>query len=30
MSPAVLDYRGLAAVRGPLLAWLAARRDRAA
>lgn len=26
MSPAVLDYRGLATVREPLLAWLAARR----
>lgn len=26
MSPAVLDYRGLAAVRDDLLAWLAARR----
>jgi hypothetical protein len=25
MSPAVLDYRGLAPVREPLLAWLAAR-----
>ncbi len=25
MSDAVLDYRGLGAVRGPLLAWLAAR-----
>jgi hypothetical protein len=25
MSPAVLDYRGLTAVRAPLLAWLAAR-----
>lgn len=25
MSPAVLDYRNLAAVRAPLLAWLAAR-----
>lgn len=29
MSPAVLDYRGLTAVREPLLAWLAARRDGA-
>jgi hypothetical protein len=25
MSPAVLDYRGLARARAPLLAWLAAR-----
>ena len=25
MSPAVLDYRGLASVREPLLAWLAQR-----
>jgi dimethylamine monooxygenase subunit A len=25
MSPAVLDYRGLAGVRGPLLDWLASR-----
>lgn len=25
MSPAVLEYRGLAAVRGPLLQWLASR-----
>ena len=28
MSPAVLDYRGLAAVRDRLLRWLAARSAR--
>jgi len=30
MSPAVLDYRGLAAAREPLLAWLAERAQGAA
>jgi len=29
MSPAVLEYRGLTALRDPLLAWLEARAERA-
>jgi hypothetical protein len=27
MTPAVLDYKGLAPAREPLLAWLAERAD---